>query len=815
MLGSMPRHSPAFTAHTATGVYAMCGVVAGAALQLQERALMGLWVYAVAVLAACLVGAGVYGRPAWRRGWVCLLMGALLAWGLTGWRAAVWQASALPAVWEGRDLRVTGVIVDMPQTVEHGVRLRFQVEQAQAVDASAAPDAPEQPVALGLLALTWYGELPAQGLQAGQRWAWTVRLKAPHGERNPHSMDWELWLWSQRIQATGYVRHTRGNLPPQWLAQTAAAPIAQWRGQLLQAMQAPAGASAREAASFGVVQALVTGAQSRIGRADWQLFRDTGVAHLVSISGLHITMFAWLAVAVVNLLWRRSPRCCLWLPAPIAAGWAGWLLATAYAVFSGWGIPAQRTIGMLFIVVLLRSQGRVWPWPYVWLVVLSAVVLLDPWSLLQAGFWLSFVAVGVLFAAQPQGDRVPATRGRHAVQRLLREQALVGLALAPLTLLLFGQISVVGMLANLWAIPWVTLVITPLSMLGAIWPALWTLAAHCVSAMVWLLEVMAAWPLAVLYFAQPPWWAGCAGVLGCLWLVLPWGGRWRAMGLPLVVPMLAWTPHLPAYGHFELLALDVGQGSAVLLRTQRHSLLFDAGPRWSAQTDAGERIVVPVLRALGVTPSAMVISHSDSDHAGGAASVQQAFPAMQWRGAGGLPCVQGQFWEWDGVRFEVLHPWQTAAAAAPAGANARSCVLKVRSHSGHSALLTGDIEAAQEHALLQAGVALDAHLLLVPHHGSKTSSSAAFVQAVQPAMAIVQAGYRNRFDHPAPAVVQRFQQAGVTLVQTPSCGAAWWRSWQPDVVQCERAIGRRYWSSAMEPQEVDSYTQAANPGHPR
>ena len=797
MLGSMPRHSTAFTAHPATGVYAMCGVVAGAAWQLQQSALWPMAVY-VGAVAAGIVGLVVLCRwPRRRSRCAWLLIAAALAWGATGWRAVVFQAGALPAAWEGRDVRVTGLITEMPQTVERGVRVRFQVEPLQ--KQAQAGHWPQRPT---VIAVTWYGALPVQGLQAGQRWEWTVRLKAPHGEKNPHSMDWELWLWSQGIQATGYVRHGASDVPPRWLAQTKAAPVAQWRGHLHRAMQAPPQASAREQASFGVVQALVTGAQSSIGRADWQLFRDTGVAHLVSISGLHITMFAWLAIAVVNVLWRRSARLCLWWPAPLAAAWAGLALAAAYAVFSGWGIPAQRTIGMLCVVVWLRSQGRAWPWPYVWLLVLTAVVALDPWSLLQAGFWLSFVAVGVLFAAQPADRNVQARRWWHAGPRLLREQGLVGLALAPLTLLLFGQISVVGMLANLWAIPWVTLVVTPLAMLGAVWAPLWTAAAYCVTAMVWLLEAMAAWPVAVLYFAQPPWWAGGAGVLGCLWMVMPWGWRWRMLGLPMVVPMLAWTPVLPPKGHLDVLALDVGQGSAVLLRTQQHSLLFDAGPRWSPQADAGERVVVPVLRALGVQPTAMVISHADSDHAGGALSVQQAFPNLQWLGAGGMACIQGQSWQWDGVRFDMLHPLaeRSSPVSAAASANAGSCVLRVSSATGQSVLLTGDIEAAQEYALLQAGMDVQAQLLLVPHHGSKTSSSAAFVAAVQPSIAIVQSGYRNRFGHPALSVVARYEAAGVHWVNTPSCGAALWRSWTPERLQCERANARKYWS-AMWPHD--------------
>ncbi len=760
----------------------MLGVVAGTALQLQQPDLWPLPVYVVATLLLAAIAFGVWRHSAWQAGWVSLLLAAALAGSATGWRAAWMQAHALPAALEGQDVRVQGVISDMPQPVERGLRLQFEVEQAWLHGQTV--QLPRH------VWLTWYGAPPPQGLQAGQRWQWTVRLKAPHGDRNPHGMDWELWLWSQGIQATGYVRTGKGMEVPQWWGQTWQAPLAQWRGHVHRAMQAPAGADAREQASWGVVQALVTGAQSSMTAQDWQLFRDTGIAHLVSISGLHITMFAWLAVALVHLGWKRSARLCLWCPAPTAAAWGGLVLATLYALFSGWGIPAQRTIGMLGMVVLLRTQGRVWPWPYVWLVVLTAVVLADPWSLLQAGFWLSFVAVGVLFAAQPQAMLPHGWRG--AVLRLLKEQLVVGLALAPLTLLLFGQISLVGMLVNLWAIPWVTLVVTPLSMLGVLCPPLWHLAVLCVTGMVWLLQHMAAWPLAVLYFAQPPWWAAVAGVAACLWMAMPLDMRWRLLGLPAVLPMLWWQPATPAWGQFDLLALDVGQGSAILLRTQYHSLLFDAGPRWSAHADAGARTIVPVLRALGVQLTAQMISHADSDHAGGAASVQQAFPQLQWLGAGGKPCQSGQVWEWDGVRFEVLWPWPARRQVA-LSRNASSCVLRVRSQTGQAALLTGDIEKAQEQALVVAETDLRADVLLMPHHGSATSSSRALVEAVQPALAIAQAGYRNRFGHPAPSVIARYEAAGVPWVATPSCGAALWRSWEPDAVQCERVHHRRYW----------------------
>lgn len=794
MLRSMPRHLPLSAQRPRTGVGWMLGVVAGCGLQLQQAQLWHMGWYVGVFALAGLVAIGLWRNRLPRMGWLWLLVGVAMAWGSTGWRASSFQAQAMPSVWEGRNLRITGVIDGMPQRTERGQRLPFRVEQAYAAEAMGGVGALAEPTPVALpdhIVLTWYGAPPPQGLQAGQRWEWTVRLKAPHGSRNPHGMDWELWLWAQGIQATGYVRNSRSDAPPQWLAQTWQAPVAQWRQHLHQSMQPPHGAAQSMQRAYGIVQALVTGAQSSIDARDWQLFRDTGVAHLVSISGLHITMFAWLAVAVVSRLWRRSYRLCVWCPAPVAAAWCGLLLAGAYAVFSGWGIPAQRTLAMLALVVWLRTRGGAWPWPYVWLLVLTGVVAFDPWALLQPGFWLSFVAVGVLFAAQPQAQ--PVRHGRDYVRRLLKEQAVVGLALAPLTLLLFGQISLVGLLANLWAIPWVTLVVTPLAMLGVWWPPLWGAAAWCVSAMVMGLEVMQAWPLAVLYFAQPPVWAAVLGVMGCLWMVMPLPGAWRALGLPLVLPMVWWQPALPPPGAFDVLALDVGQGSAVLVRTQRHALLFDAGPRWAEHADAGERTVVPLLRAWAVSLDVLMVSHADSDHAGGAQAVAAAHPQAVWMGAGGVACQAGQSWHWDGVRFEVLHPLSATEHGNQRAGNAQSCVLRVQARSGAAALMTGDVEQAQEQALLQAGTAVAADWVAVPHHGSRTSSSAAWVEVVAPKWAVVQAGYRNRFGHPHPAVMQRYEAVGSQWVQTPDCGAAYWQSWRVEQLACERIVRQRYW----------------------
>ena len=578
-------------------------------------------------------------------------------------------------------------------------------------------------------------------------------------------------------------------------------------------------------------------------------------------------MFAWLAAQLVGFLWRRStrwtPALCLALPAGRAGAWGGLLLAAAYALLSGWGVPAQRTVWMLAAVVLLRQSGKRWPWPQVWLLAMAVVVALDPWALLQAGFWLSFVAVGVLFAAgPPQGEEAPfggrepraaGERGGHvfaaggdgerkkhaiksgaaqvhpagaegqshdllsrwraglphglllaagAVLRAAREQWIVTLALAPLSLLLFNQLSLVGLLANGLAIPWVTLVVTPLTMLGVFWAPLWEAAAAAVAALMLFLQWLARWPLASISVAAAPLWCAVAGVAGGLLLAmrLPW--HWRVLGVPLMLPVLLWQPLRPAPGQFEIIAADVGQGNALLVRTAGHSLVYDSGPRFSRESDAGHRVLVPLLRALGENVDMLMLSHRDSDHIGGApallamqpqavllSSIEDGHPLQALRSS--QRCIAGQRWRWDGVDFELLHP-AAGDYDKPQKPNAMSCVLRI-SNGRSAALLAGDIELAQEQRLVAAGLDLRADLLLMPHHGSKTSSSAGFLDAVQPRLALAQAGYRNRFGHPAPPVLARYRERGIRVLASPACGAATWASAQPDSVRCQRQAGPRYW----------------------
>ncbi len=818
-------------------------MVAGAALQLQQPTLWSGAIYAgllCVALVACMAVA-VWGRAAalrllpqarWMAGVATVLAvaaGAAAVFATSGLRACAYVAQALAPSLEGQDIRVTGVIAAMPQVNEVGTRLRLEVEtarrQGEWVQLPAQID------------VTWYSglfrdtddasEVPRQApsLRAGERWSMTVRLKAPHGLRNPHGFDYELWMWEQGVQATGSVRTGPKDEPPVHVASTWQHPVEQLRQNVRDAIFARLGRASDatdpdRARIAGVVAALVTGDQRAIDRADWDVFRATGVAHLMSISGLHITLFAWLAAWCASALWRRSTRLCLWVPAPTAALWAGVLLAAGYAIFSGWGVPAQRTVLMLAIVALLQVSGRRWPWPQVWLLACAAVVLLDPWALAQAGFWLSFVAVGVLFATNPIANKVYKSSARSHFYGLLREQWVVTLALTPLSLLLFGQVSAVGFVANLLAIPWVTLVVTPLALGGVLWAPLWSLAALSLQPLAAALQWMAQWPWAVLFLPAAPLWAGIAGVLGgaLLAMRLPW--RLRLLAIPLLVPVVFWSPARPGVGDFELLAADIGQGNAVLVRTASHTLLYDAGPRFSRESDAGHRVLVPLLRALGERLDTLMLSHRDADHTGGAQAVLTQQPQAVLTGSieanhplqtvrPATPCLAGQRWEWDGVVFEVLHP--LAGADAPElrenraprvpRPNTLSCVLRVAAQGGGGAtvLLVGDIETPQEQALLARNAPLKADLLLVPHHGSKTSSSQAFLEGVQPGTALVQAGYRNRFGHPAPEVLQRYRAQGITVVESPQCGAARWSSTAPAVVACERDTAPHYWQHRLSP----------------
>jgi competence protein ComEC len=816
-----PGRGPDLRAAGWLAVAAGSGWLLGLALQLRQPALWPLAVSQGLVAAGVLLALAAWRIRHWRWGaWLWPLALAALALGSTGWRAEQRLAERLPPALEGQDLLVTGVVASLPQTGPAGTRFLFEVEFATQRG---------QPVAVPpRLSLGWYTQFhdeawlddPRNELRAGQRWRLPLRLKRPQGSLNPDGFDVELMWFEQGVGATGYVRVVKGWQPAQMLNEQAGHPIDRLRQRLRDQLQR----QVADARAAGVLAALTVGDQAAIERDDWELFRTTGIAHLVSISGVHVTMFAWLAAALAGWAWRRSPRAMARLPAPTAGRWIGLAAATAYALLAGWGVPAQRTVWMLAVAVLLRSAGWRWPWALVLLAAAVVVTAVDPWALLQPGFWLSFAAVGLLMASEPAAGTPPPGSGmRGLLGGHLRAQAVATLGLAPLSLVFFQQFSLVGVLANLVAIPLVTLLITPLALLGMLVPGLWLASAALVQALVWGLGWLAQLPLAVWQVPAAPGWLVAAAALGALLAVLPapWALRWLA--LPLVLPLL-WPPlDRPAPGRFQVLAADVGQGTALLLRTRQHLLVYDAGPQYSRESDAGQRVLLPLLRARGEGPiDLLMLSHRDTDHVGGAASLLAAHPVAALSSsleaghpvlAHGLPhtpCSAGQSWSWDGVQFSVLHPTPEDMAFATKP-NAVSCVLRVQDALGRSLLVTGDIEAPQEAALLRrTGAALASTMLVVPHHGSRTSSTADFLDAVRPQLAVVQAGYRSRFGHPAPDVLARYAERGIDVVRTDGCGA--WL-WHDGAATCTRDVRRRYWH-AVAPVGGANVANSSGPGAP-
>lgn len=524
-------------------------------------------------------------------------------------------------------------------------------------------------------------------------------------------------------------------------------------------------------------------------------------------------MIAALVAGLVHFLWRHSffigESLPLRLPAPKAASLAGLLAALLYVALAGFGIPAQRTLLMLAVGTLAVWSGLLLPASRVLCCALLAVLLFDPWAVLWPGFWLSFGAIAcILFSADGRHEAGTGSGWRQALAGAARTQLAVTAGLLPLTLLLFGQLSLVSPLANALAIPAVSFIVTPLSLLGSVLPEPlcgWLLGlAHAVfSLLVSWLDTLAGTSFAVWQAPLPGTLETAVAIAGALWLLAPRGWPLRWVGALAWLPLLAALPSAPVRGIW-ITAFDIGQGNAVLVETPNFRLLYDTGPAYSAASDGASRVILPYLRARGIQRlDGLVISHSDRDHSGGARTLMKALP-VGWV-ASSLPvghplldsrharCVAGQRWQWDGVEFEFLHP--LSAEGAEPKPNARSCVLKV-AVGAQAVLLAGDIEAPQERALLaRAADRLQADVLLAPHHGSGTSSTPAFLDAVAPTWALFQVGYRNRYRHPKAEVVARYNARGIHVLRSDSSGAVSVRMDGARAVIERACESPKYWSS--------------------
>jgi competence protein ComEC len=761
------------------------------------------WAWAPAVLG--IAAAAV--RPAGTTQW--LLREALVKAGCVavGFSWAAWcaqhrLADALPPEWEGRDIAIVGVVAALPQPYERGVRFEFDVERVLTHGARVP----------GRIVLSWWGSPALEGepagypeLGAGERWQLTVRLRRPRGTANPHGFDYEAWLLERNLRATGYVRPKAGSSR---LAPMVHRP-AYWIERVRQQVRARIQAALPEAPYAGVIAALAIGDQRAIPPEQWQTFTRTGVNHLMSISGLHVTMVSGLVLALVGGVWRRIPRLALALPALKAAALAGLGAGLLYALLAGFAVPAQRTVYMLAVVAIALWLGVIESVSVVLCVALLVVVLIDPWAVLAPGFWLSFGAVAVILYVTT--GRI---RREHWLATWGRVQVAVTLALIPPLLALFQQVSVVSPIANAAAIPVVSLVVAPLALIGVALPFDLVLqSAHLVmSGCMALLEWLSAAPDAVWQQHAPPSWTVIVAIAALALLLAPRGVPARWLGVVGLVPLFTVAPGALRAGDVEIVVLDVGQGVSALVRTERHALLYDTGPRFGPGVDSGSRIVVPYLRAAAVKRlDGLVVSHDDDDHWGGAASVLQALP-VDWlltslpdldplvvRTEPALRCESGQGWEWDGVRFEVLHPARESYADSAVKDNDRSCVLAIAAPGGRL-LLPADIERRSEEELLRrAPGQLRADVLLAPHQGSRTSSIPDFVQAVGARVVVFPIGYRNRFRHPHREVVRRYVESGARIYRTDRDGAvtiAIHASGEISVTPY-RAVYRRYWQTPL------------------
>lgn len=708
---------------------------------------------------------------------VALALGAGFFW--AAWLAHQRMDDWLRPALEGRDVEVIGVVAGLPGVTERGVRFELDVESSP------------EPLPRKLL-LTWYGS--EVGVHPGERWQLRVRLRRPHGSVNPHGFDYEAWLLERGIGATGHVRHGAG-LRPLGLRNGILDRVERARESVRDRFQRELGATP----ATGILAALAVGDQRAIPAEEWRLFGRTGVTHLMSISGLHVTLVSGLLAWLVAGAWRRVPWLALRLPARKAAAAAAIGGALGYTLLAGFAVPAQRTLYMVAVVALALWFGRMASPMRVLALALAVVVLIDPWAPLAPGLWLSFGAVLLIFYVADGW-----TRPEPRLVQWGRVQWAITLGLAPAAVFLFGQVSVAGPLANAVAIPLVSAVVTPLALVAALvpWSALLQLAAWLVEALLVFLEWCAALPAAVWAQHAPPPWSVALALAGVAWLLAPRGIPSRAAGLALLGPALAFAPPRPAQGEAWISTLDVGQGLAVIVRTAGRSLLYDAGPSFG-DVDSGGRVVLPLLRASGIERlDALVLTHEDLDHLGGALTVLESvevdlvsssLPGEHMLHA--LPhaarrCAAGARWQWDGVRFEFLHPPADAAAVRR---NDRSCVLKVAT-AGGAMLLTGDIERGAEEALVARRADLRSTVVLMPHHGSRTSSSAGFLEAVRPAWAIAAAGYRNRFGHPHPEVLARYAAQGVRVLRTDLDGAVHVRlDASGAAVEAERSARPRYW----------------------
>ena len=661
----------------------------------------------------------------------------------------------LPTQLIQKELKVEGYINSLPHRHPHHHSFDFVVQ---------TPDRyfPHK------LRLNWYNAPP---IEAGQSWQLTVKLKPPHGTLNPAGFDYETWLFANGFDATGYVSASKAVEQPlsislqQW--------ISRWRQDLAKRIDF----ALPEGQQTAIIKALTLGSQNGISQAQWQLYQQTGLIHLIVISGSHISLIAGLVFVLFRQAWNRAGF--MGIPAYLPAAIVSWLAGFSYGALAGFSIPTLRAVVMFTILMLAMIWQRHTSAWQVFKTSVTAVLLIDPPAVLQTGFWLSFLAIALL---------IHISHGRLGKSSNWRQTTFDHFAssfgLTPLLLLYFQQVSLIAPLANAIAIPLLGLFIVPVALAALILlyllPGLASyLLAFCDSLLVYL-ETVLQWmlqiPHAYLNLPQPSLYAALAAGFGVLLITSPKGFPGRYLAVFCFAPALFLEFSRPAFAEIKMNVLDVGQGLAIIIATQNHTLVYDTGSHMPDGLDMGNAVVLPYLYQQGVNKlDYLIISHGDNDHSGGAESIMQHLKVSdilssdpRWaESEQGRYCQTGQHWQWDGVDFTILSPPPTAFEKE----NNNSCVLQIQTQ-GQSLLLTGDIEQETENWLGEHfGNLLRSQILLSPHHGSKTSSSKAFISWVQPELTIISSGYLNRFHFPHPSVVAIYQEFSGSYLNTATSGA--------------------------------------------
>jgi competence protein ComEC len=681
------------------------------------------------------------------------LLGFAWAW----WFAHERITARLPDELQGQDIFVIGYIATIPNRAEHGISFLFSLQKRGNQSAH------------GLLKLNWNSQ--DINLHVGDQWQLTVRLKKPYGTLNQGGFDYEAFAFQAGIVGNGYVvTKLKNTLLSHHAYHDPVNRIRQYLKEKI-ARNLPVSHTSHW------ITALAIGERNDIDASDWQVLRNTGTNHLMAIAGLHIGFMAFLAHFIVEMLWRRIPRLALKIPAPHAGAVAALLMAVTYSAMAGFSIPTQRACFMLFAflsALLLRRQLAAWQ---AWSGALLGVVLINPLSVLTESFWLSFGSVALI---------IYGVSGRLSPTGLWwkwgRIQWVIAVGLVPFSIGLFQQCSLISFVANSIAIPWVGFIVVPLCFLGTflllfsakIGALVLCLADKILSVLWIILTWFAHLPGVVWYQFVPSFWILVVAIIGIIFLLLPIGSPGRYFGVIWLLPFLLYKSPTPKTGEVWLTLLDVGQGLSAVVQTEKHILVFDAGPRFSASFDMGESVVMPFLHSIGANHLDMlVISHGDNDHIGGAKAVIAQMPVSLIKTSvpqslpGASYCFRGLKWQWDDVDFSFLYPTPDNLTLN----NDSSCVLRITRGSQHI-LLTGDIEKYAENELVQNQLLnLPADILVAPHHGSKTSAQKSFIRGVAPQYVLYPIGYRNRYHFPHMTVVKAYEDLGVRQYDTVKSGA--------------------------------------------